>query len=71
MVFYADETATAPYRYVEGVFSSTADSVFTFTFTVESDDLIDLNNRINIMGVNNAGDEALQKKSDIIILMGI
>ena len=65
MVFYADETATAPYRYVEGVFSSNADSVFTFTFTVESDDLIDLNNRINIIGVNNAGDEALQKKSDI------
>lgn len=62
MVLYSDETATNPYRYIEAEMTDFDKSNYTyaFRFTMETDDLMDLNNRINIKGVYNAKPEAYQ-----------
>ena len=67
MVLYADNTETNPYRYVEGELSdyNKNDDIYTFKFVIETDDVMDLNNRINIKGIYNAKPEALQHK-DVI-----
>ena len=63
IVLYNDDTATIPYRYAEAKIDSYDSSryAFTFKFTFETDDLMDLNNRINIKGVYNAKPEDLQR----------
>ena len=64
MVLYSDETQNNPYRYVEGVLDNvTENDIYTFKFTLETDDIMDLNNRINITGIYNTKPEALQPKS--------
>lgn len=62
LVLYADETARNPYRYTEAtlVGYDYRNYIYDFKFTLETDDLMDLNNRINIMGVYNAKPEDLQ-----------
>lgn len=62
IVFYSDDTATIPYRYAEAQIAGYDSSryIYTFKFTFETDDLMDLNNRINIKGVYNAKPEDLQ-----------
>lgn len=67
IVFYADETDKIPYKYAEGQLTEYDDdgSIYGFTFTFETDDLMDLNNRINIKGVYNAKPEGLQRISQI------
>lgn len=62
IVFYADSTSTNPYRYAEAklVTFDSARYLYTFKFEFETDDLMDLNNRINIKGVYNAKPEELQ-----------
>lgn len=62
MVLYADETDNTPYRYLEATIDNydTGNLLYTFKFVLETDDLMDLNNRINITGVYNAKPEALQ-----------
>ena len=62
MVLYADNTNNNPYRYIEANFvdyDKTSDT-YAFRFTMGTDDLMDLNNRINITGIYNAKPEALQ-----------
>lgn len=63
MVLYTDATAKSPYRYVEAelVAYDTRSYIYDFKFVLETDDLMDLNNRINIIGVYNAKPEELQK----------
>jgi len=65
IVLYTDETATTPYRYKEGVLSAYDNDRYmsTFKFEFETDDKMDLNNRINIIGVHNAKPEEFQTKS--------
>jgi hypothetical protein len=67
MVLYSDDTSTNPYRYVEAEMTDYDKSKFTysFRFTMETDDLMDLNNRINIKGVYNAKPEAYQHISGL------
>lgn len=67
MVLYADDTATNPYRYIEAelVNYTDTDGVYSFRFTLNTDDLMDLNNRINITGVKNAKPEMLQTRDSI------
>lgn len=67
MVLYADETANTPYRYIEGSLKSynRSNFIYDFEFVLETDDLMDLNNRINIKGIYNAGDEEFQKKDQM------
>lgn len=67
MVLYTDETETTPYRYVEAELIDyvKGQSLYTFKFTVGTDDLMDLNNRINITGVYNAKPEQFQHKDTI------
>lgn len=67
MVLYADETATNPYRYLEAKLIDYDDSTFTydFRFTLYTDDLMDLNNRINIKGIYNAKPEEFQKNISV------
>lgn len=62
IVLYSDSTATNPYRYAEAELVNYDNKRFTYTFkfTFETDDLMDLNNRINITGVKNAKPEAFQ-----------
>ena len=62
MVLYTDDTATTPYRYKEGVLIQYDPSRYMSTFKFEflTDDKMDLNNRINIIGVYNAKPEELQ-----------
>lgn len=62
IVLYSDDTATSPYRYAEAklVDYDPARFTMTFKFIFETDDLMDLNNRINIKGVYNAKPEELQ-----------
>ena len=64
MVLYADETDKNPYRYIEAklVDYDRINYAYDFRFTLETDDLMDLNNRINIKGIYNAKPEELQKK---------
>ena len=65
MVLYSDETATNPYRYVEAELNDYdyINYIYEFKFTLETDDLMDLNNRINIKGIYNAKPEEFQQKS--------
>lgn len=65
MVLYADETQNNPYRYVEAKIDSYTNSIYTFKFTLGTNDLMDLNNRINITGIYNTKPEAFQPKSVI------
>lgn len=65
MVFYTDETDNTPYRYVEGTLTEYTGDVYTFTFNIGTDDIMDLNNRINVTGVYNAKPEAYQLSSDM------
>lgn len=67
MVFYTDETDLHPYRYIEGVLDEYDDKnyIYTFKFYMETDDLMDLNNRINIKGIKNAKPEEFQKNTVI------
>ena len=62
LVLYTDETGTTPYRYAEAELVSYDASRFSmqFKFTFETDDLMDLKNRIKIMGVKNCKPEAMQ-----------
>ena len=63
IVFYTDEKPNIPYRYSEAVLTEYDPSryIYTFKFKFETDDLMDLNNRINIKGVYNAKPEEIQK----------
>ena len=63
MVLYADSTTNNPYRYLEAELIDFDKSKFTydFRFTLYTDDLMDLNNRINIKGIYNAKPEEFQK----------
>ena len=67
MVLYSDETATNPYRYIEATLSDYdyINYIYEFKFVLETDDLMDLNNRINIKGIYNAKPEEFQKKAVI------
>ena len=67
IVLYSDSTTNNPYRYAEAelVKFSRSDYLYTFKFTFETDDLMDLNNRINIKGVYNAKPEELQKLEEL------
>ena len=68
MVLYADESNNNPYRYVEAEivdYESNPEEIFTFRFTVETDDMMDLNNRINIKNIYNVKPEALQTIDDL------
>ena len=62
IVFYADDKAVTPYRYSEAELIGFDKSRFnyTFKFTFGTDDMMDLNNRINITGIYNAKPEAFQ-----------
>ena len=65
MVLYADETDNNPYRYVEAELTEYDDKIYTFKFTLPTDDLMDLNNRINITGIYNAKPEAFQTRESL------
>ena len=67
MVLYTDSTGTTPYRYCEAELTefNKASMMYSFRFTLETNDLMDLNNRINIIGVYNAKPEAFQPNSVI------
>lgn len=67
MVLYSDETETNPYRYIEAELTEfdPRNFVYTFRFTLGTDDLMDLNNRINITGIYNCKPEAYQHKSNM------
>lgn len=71
MVLYSDETETSPYKYVEAELVEYDDKsyIYTFRFTVETDDLMDLNNRINISGIYNCKPEAFQHKNNAVDLL--
>jgi hypothetical protein len=67
MVLYADDTDNSPYRYIEAeiVNYESMGKIYTFRFTLETDDVLDLSNRINITGIYNCKPEAFQHKSNI------
>lgn len=72
LVLYADETNTNPYKYIEGTLIKydPAKYVYDFEFVLTSDDLMDINNRINISGTEehylyNAKPEEFQKMKNI------
>ena len=67
MVLYADETEANPYRYIEAemVEFNPKDYTYSFRFTLGTDDLMDLNNRINITGIRNCKPEEFQLKSNL------
>lgn len=67
MVLYADDTDAHPYRYIEAqlIRYTKSNFVYDFRFTLESDDLMDLTNRINIKNIYNAKPEEIQHK-DIV-----
>ena len=64
MVLYSDETETNPYRYIEAELTEydPRKFIYSFRFTLGTDDLMDLNNRINITGIYNCKPEAFQHK---------
>ena len=72
MVLYADETDNNPYRYIEAelVNFSQIDYVYDFRFTMETDDLMDLSNRINIKNIKNTKPEEFQTISESEISHG-
>ena len=65
MVLYTDDTDTTPYRYCEAelVDYNNKSLMYSFRFTLETNDLMDLNNRINITGIYNAKPESFQPNS--------
>ena len=65
MVLYSDDTEKAPFKYIEGelIEFDVANHIYKFRFTLETDDLMDLTNRVNIKGIYNTKPEELQKKS--------
>lgn len=67
MVLYTDDTETNPYRYIEAelINYDINQEMYTFQFTLFTDDTMDLNNRINITGVYNAKPEAFQLKESM------
>lgn len=67
MVLYTDDTDTTPYRYCEAELTgySKRNLMYSFRFILETDDFMDLNNRINITGIYNAKPEAFQPNSII------
>ena len=67
LVLYADNTDSNPYRYIEGELTAYDESnhSMTYTFTFGTDDLMDLNNRINITGIKNCKPESFQTLSEI------
>ena len=65
MVLYNDESNNHPYRYLEGTIKSYDSGVATFEFELETDDLIDLSNRINIKYIYNTKPEAFQDNNSI------
>ena len=67
IVFYTDETDTTAYRYKEAELTEYDEArfIYTFKFTFETDDKMDLNNRINILGIYNAKPEEFQKISQL------
>ena len=67
IVLYSDETNRTPYRYAEAELINYNEDSHTmdFRFTFETDDLMDLSNRINIKNVYNAKPEEFQKISTI------
>lgn len=64
MVLYSDETGKIPYRYIEGYLAGydRNNYIYDFEFELTTNDVMDLNNRINIMGVHNAKPEQMQKR---------
>ena len=67
MVLYSDETDSTPYRYIEADLQKydPIAFVYDFRFTLETDDYMDLNNRINIKNIRNAKPEAFQSLDEI------
>ena len=67
MVLYSDESQNNPYRYIEAELNDfTPDNfIYSFRFKFGTDDLMDLNNRINITGVYNCKPEAFQHKENM------
>jgi len=67
MVMYSDESETNPYRYVEAelMIYERIQHTYTFRFTMDTDDLMDLNNRINITGIYNCKPEEFQHKYNL------
>ena len=67
MVLYVDDTDSTPYRYIEADLDSydSGAFIYNFKFTLETDDFMDLNNRINIKNVKNAKPEAFQSLDEI------
>ena len=67
MVLYSDETQCNPYRYIEATLTdfNPKNFIYTFRFTFGTDDLMDLNNRINITGIYNCKPEAYQHKENM------
>lgn len=67
MVLYADESNANPYRYVEAELKTydPSNHIYTFKFVLNTDDLMDLNNRINITGIYNCKPEEFQHKLNL------
>lgn len=67
MVLYSDETETNPYKYLEAKLINVDSSrySYTFRFTLDTDDFMDINNRINIKNVYNCKPELFQHKSNL------
>jgi hypothetical protein len=67
MVLYSDETDTSPYRYAEAelIDYDEKNFIYDFKFTLETDDLMDMNNRINILGCYNAKPEEYQHEDNV------
>lgn len=67
MVLYSDGTQTNPYRYIEAQLTDFDfnNKIYSYRFTMDTDDLMDLNNRINITGVYNCKPEEFQHKYNL------
>ena len=72
MVLYADSKGVNPYRYIEAepVAYDSSNNIYSFRITLESDDMMDLSNRINITGIYNVKPEALQTKAQLKLSHG-
>lgn len=68
MVLYADETDNHPYRYTEAILTNYDEQskIYTFKFTLETDDYMDLDNRINIRNIYNAKSEEFQHSAALV-----
>ena len=62
MVLYNDDTDLNPYRYTKAelIEYDPMRYIYDFRFTMETDDLMDLTNRINIKNIKNAKGESIQ-----------